>query len=275
LGAVDLHVHTSMSDGTWTPAEAVQEAARRGVRYLAITDHDVTDGVGAAMETAAGLGVEIIPGVEINTDYLDGEVHILGYLMDLTDPGLQSALAQLRNAREDRNRKILARLAELGCPIDPARVAAFAGEGSVGRPHIAAALTEAGAAESVPHAFRRWIGRGQPAFVERHRMTPQEAIAIILAAGGVPVLAHPAGIPDAQVIPTLVGCGLRGVEAYYKDQAQAVTQHYLAIAAQLGLLVTGGTDAHGMPAERGVAIGATPVPETVIPSLRAAARPRS
>ena len=270
LSRIDLHLHTTASDGTLTPEELVTAAARRGVSVIGLTDHDITDGLALAEPAARRLGVELVAGVEINTDWKGSEVHLLGYFTEVFNPGLQEELKRLRQGREERNRKILARLRALGHGLDPRRVAEIAGEGSVGRPHIAAALVEAGQIESMGEAFRRLLTPGKPAYVPRYRITPAQAVAIVLEAGGVPVLAHPAKLRDESLIKPLVDAGLLGLEAYHCDHTPAATAHYLDLARRYGLLVTGGTDSHGPRSERPVEIGSVAVPEEVWPRLEEA-----
>lgn len=272
MSAIDLHVHTTISDGTLPPEETVREAARLGVRVLGITDHDITDGVVMAQPIGKQLGVEIVPGVEIAADYEEGEAHILGYFIDVEDEKLQTELARFREGRVERNRKILDRLNKLGYYIDPERVAELAGVGSMGRPHIAAALIEAGYFPSQAQVFHQLLAWGRPAFVQRYQITPAQAISMIAQAGGIPVLAHPANTKNSLLIRQLVGAGLRGIEVYYWNHSTADTEHYLRLADQLGLLVTGGTDCHGPRSERPGLIGSVPVPEEAWERLKAASR---
>jgi len=271
VSRVDLHLHTTCSDGTITPQHLVAECARLGMRVVAITDHDITDAVRLALPLARQAGLTLVPAVEINTDYGASEVHILGYWIELDHAGLQAELARIRDARLERNRQIIARLAQVGCHISEQRVRAIAGHGSLGRPHLAAAIVEAGCARDLPEAFDRFIGRRGVAYVERYRITPQEAVCHVLAAGGLPVLAHPGNIGRDELVAELVPVGLAGIEAYHSDHSSADAARYVALAQRLGLLVTGGTDSHG-PAGPGplVAIGGVPVPDWVGEAMLAA-----
>lgn len=267
---VDLHIHTTISDGTWTPEEAAREAIRRDMIAIAITDHDDVAGVVPAAAVAEPAGIEVVPAVEIDTDYADSDVHILGYYIDIENPDLLRLLAGIREARIERARKIIDRLAKLGCQIDESRVLEIAGTGSVGRPHIAAAMVEAGCVASVTEAFDTLIGRGSPAFVPRYRLLPAEAIQQVRRAGGIAVLAHPVKLRHDDIIEELIADGLQGIEAYHCDQSPAVAEHYRRLADQRGLLVTGGTDSHGMKADRPVPMGSVPTPEACFHRLKEA-----
>jgi len=262
LSRIDLHIHTTCSDGTFTPEAAIRESSRLGMRMVAIADHDITDGVAPAL-AAAPPGLTVVPAVEINTDYEAGEVHLLGYWIDLEHQGLQQELARIRNARLERSRHILQKLAGVGCRISEQRVREIAGEGSVGRPHIAAAMVEAGYVRTISEAFDRFIGRRGVAYVERYRITPEEAVGYLQGAGGIPVLAHPVKVKRPGLIERLIPAGLRGIEAFHSDHTSADAASYVALAQRLGLLVTGGTDSHGPHSDRPVAIGSVPVPDWV------------
>jgi len=270
LSRVDLHLHSTISDGTWTPEQLVAEAQQLGMLAIAITDHDHTAGIETARQAASAAGIELIPGVEINTDHLGADVHILGYYIDFTNELLNRELARVREARLERNRHILERLEALGFTVEEERVMALAGEGTVGRPHIAAALVEAGYVNGQAEAFERLLARGRPAYVERYQLLPAQAIAFIKQAGGLAVLAHPAKIHNDQLIPALAADGLHGIEAFHFDHTSAMARHYVALAEQLGLLITGGTDSHGPESDRPVAMGSVPVPEEVVSRLQQA-----
>lgn len=263
ISLIDLHIHTTVSDGTLTPEQVAVESARLGLRVIAITDHDITDGIPLAAPAARELGLELVPGVEINTDFGETDLHLLGYFIDLEYPELQDQLDRIRTARLERNRKILSKLAALGLLVAEERVLAMAGPGSVGRPHIGEAMVEAGHVESVKQAFEQYLARGKPAFVDRYRFSPIEAIQLIKRAGGLACLAHPAKVRDDQLVMELASHGLDALEAYHYDHTAVQTDHYRRMAEQLGLLVTGGTDSHGPDSDRPVPIGGTPVPYQV------------
>ncbi|MDR7434321.1 MAG: PHP domain-containing protein [Armatimonadota bacterium] len=265
---VDLHTHTTASDGLLSPRALVEEAARLGVAILAITDHDTTDGIEEALEVGKELRVEVIPGVEINTDVQGAEIHVLGYYIDHRSEWFQGTLRRLRESRLDRATRMLAKLANLGIRLDLQRVLALAHGGSVGRPHLARAMVEAGYVSTPEEAFRLYLGRGGPAYVERERFTPEEAVQVILRAGGVPVLAHPGLSNRDGLVPDLVSAGLMGIEVYYPEHSPAQVQHYLALAKKLGLLTTGGTDFHGGDLAPRVQVGSVEVPLEVVTLLK-------
>ncbi len=271
---VDLHTHSSYSDGLLSPAALVAEAAARGVRFLGLTDHDTVAGIPEAQEAGAELGVEVIPGVELSTSLTGGEdVHLLGYFIDVTNPVLLAGLAGFAAARQDRAARILARLREIGIALDEEQVYALAGHGTIGRPHIARALVAAGHATDLPDAFSRLIGRNKPAYVPRPRVDPRDAIGLVKAAGGVPVLAHPfspGGIEG--VLDRLVPVGLQGMEVDYGEYTPDDRTTLRQIAGRRGLIATGGSDFHGpgvgSPSR---VLGGPPVPLAAVDNLRAAA----
>ncbi|MBM3187792.1 MAG: PHP domain-containing protein, partial [Chloroflexi bacterium] len=191
---VDLHIHTRVSDGQHSAAEIVRMALKAGLQTIAITDHDAVEAVPEAIEAVQGSGLTVLSGVEISADAGSLEIHILGYLVDWEDAELARGLAASRTSRVERAGEMLARLRGLGVLLSAERVAELADGGSIGRPHIALALREAGYVSTVQEAFDRYLGQGRPAYAPRAKMTPREAIERVLAAGGVPVLAHPFGI---------------------------------------------------------------------------------
>jgi len=267
---IDLHTHTTASDGLLPPERLVALAKAAGVDLLGVADHDTTDAVDTAMAAGADLGVEVVPAVEINTDVGATEVHVLGYYIDHRQPWFQEFLARLRDGRVNRAARMVEKLNALGIPIAFERVRAMAA-GAVGRPHVARALIDAGAVKSTEEAFEKYIGRNGPAYVERMRVTPQEAVQVILRASGIPVLAHPGwGVPE-EMIPPLVQAGLEGLEVYYPDHTPAMVARYLEIAAQHRLLVTGGTDFHGGDLATRVTIGSQYVPVEAVARLKARA----
>lgn len=272
---IDLHTHTTASDGLLPPERLVQLAKDAGVTVLAIADHDTTDALDAAMAAGAALGVEVIPAVEINTDVdAQTEVHVLGYFIDHRQGWLQEFLARLRDGRVNRAAKMVEKLNGLGIPIQFERVRAIAGAGAVGRPHVARALVETGAVRSTEEAFEKYIGRTGPAYVERLKVTPEEAARVILKATGVPVLAHPGWGVREEMIPPLVEAGLQGLEVYYPDHTPAMVTRYLEIAERYDLVVTGGTDFHGGDLATKVRIGSQYVPADVVERLKARAAAR-
>lgn len=270
-GGTDLHVHTTASDGTLSPADTVREAAERGVSLLAITDHDTTDGLAEAQAAAVQIGVALIPGVELSVDLAAYDVHLLGYFIHHDDPDLQEVLRELRAGRNLRNERILERLRSLGAPVEPERVREIAGPGSVGRPHVAAALVEAGHVASRTEAFTRYLARGKPAFVPRMQLTPAEGCAVIRRAGGLAVLAHPAKIGSRTVLDELISAGVDGIEVYHSDHSAADVESLLARAKTGNLLVTGGSDSHGPRSDRPLAVGSLTFPTVAVEQLLARA----
>ncbi len=268
--AVDLHLHTTASDGTLSPAETVEAAIRAGLTGIGITDHDTVAGVAEAKASAAGR-IRVVPGVEINTEaQVDEEwreVHVLGYLVDVASPALQDELQRLRVARLERARRIVDKLATLNLAVSFARVREIAGGGPLGRPHIAQAMVEAGLAGSVLQAFQLYLGLGKPAYVERYKLSPEDAVRLIHAAGGVAVLAHPGLIGDDAIIAPLVAVGLDGLEARYPEHGRREAKRYAALARRHELVVTGGSDAHGPGFPGRATIGAVRVPDKVIEEL--------
>lgn len=264
---VDLHAHTTASDGELAPAELVRLALERGLSVLAVTDHDTTAGIEAARQAARGTRLEIIPGVELSADVPEGEVHVLGYFVDWHDAYFQSMLDKFREGRYGRAEKMTQKLAALGAPVSFARVREIAGDASIGRPHVAQALLEAGHVTSVGEAFEKYIGRNGPAYVERFRLKPEDAVALILRAGGVPVLAHPREVTN--FIEPLVKAGLIGLEVHYAAYDEPTRANLLRLAKQFGLIATGGSDFHGLNkmAHMG-ALGQVHVPPEVVDKLK-------
>ena len=271
---VDLHIHTTASDGRLTPAATVALAAQRGLRAISLTDHDSTGGVAAALDAARHHGIEVISGVEINTDTPHGEAHMLGYLFRHEDATLQQCLADRRRARLARGEGIVNKLAALGMPLSWDRVQQIAGAdegGAVGRPHVALALQEAGYVTSTQQAFEKYIGRGGPAYVEYEKLTPEEAIKMIRDAGGLAALAHPSTIAGLEAyLAPLIEAGLEGLECYYGQYTETTVRGLVEVAERMGLVATGGSDYHGSEeVTYNATLGGTPVPASVVTNLTA------
>lgn len=260
---IDLHVHTTASDGLLSPSQTVDAALRKGVWLLGIADHDTTEGVPEAAAAARAAGVTLVPGVELSVGSGPREIHVLGYFVETEHEALQTVLARLRGARDTRNERILARLREMGMPLDSGRLKEIAGNGSVGRPHIATALLEAGHVGSLGEAFGRYLARGKQAYVGRERLEAAEAGVVIKQAGGIPVLAHPAKLGGPQAIEQILDDGMEGVEVYHTDHTAMDVEMLLGIAKRRDLLVTGGSDSHGPYSEKPVAVGSLDIPEWV------------
>lgn len=267
----DLHLHTKVSDGLLTPTELVRKAAEEGLHIIAVTDHDSTGGLDEAIEAAEKLPqVTLVPGVELSTDVADGEIHILGYFNDIPEAEFQEKMAEFREARIGRARGMIDKLAALDMPLDWDRVQEIAGDGSIGRPHIALALQERGYIETVAEAFDKYIGRTGPAYVERYKLEPYEAIALIRDAGGLPTFAHPLN-KDSDISNTdtealkktvrdLAQAGLIGVEVYYGRYTSPTRAFLLELAKENGLLALGGSDYHGEGIGADVPLGSSQTP---------------
>lgn len=269
---VDLHTHTTASDGSNRPAELVVLASRRGVQFLAITDHDTTDGIDEAIRAGNEHQVTIIPGIELGTDTLDGEIHILGYFIDYHDPVLQATLAEFRTGRQRRVEEIVARLNRIGVPCYLDAVRALSDGGSIGRLHVARVLVATGQAASIDDAFDRYLALGRPAFVPRPRLSPADAVGLIRRAGGAAVLAHPHTVADLEtILPDLVAAGLAGLEAYYAAYSPEQRAILAQLAAEFDLIPTGGSDFHGPKEREGRELGSAPVPLETVERLRQAA----
>lgn len=273
MGGADLHIHTTASDGSLTPAQVVCEAAARGLTSIAITDHDTTAGIDQALDAAEELGVEVIPGIELSAEQDAEEVHILGYWLDHHDGVLQEKLDVLRRARWKRARKMVEKLSQLGISVRWDRVVEIAGESrAFGRPHIAHVLQEDGHVANTNEAFDLYIGLHGPAYVSRYKLTPVEALQIILMAGGLPVLAHPRG--QEHVLDGLVETGLVGLEAYYHNYTFQESQALVRLAEQHDLIPTGGSDFHGLGGCGAAALGEVRVPGESLARLRSLVRDR-
>lgn len=267
---IDLHTHSTASDGLYAPAELVRLAREAGLRRIGLVDHDTTNGVEEAQAAGDQLGVTVIPGIELNTELAQGrgEAHMLGYYIQSEQPAFQRSLAILRDSRERRGERMVDRLRAQGLNVTWERVRELAG-GAVGRPHLARALMEQGYASSVGDAFDKYLNPGKPAYVPRFKLTPEDAIKLIKSARGVAVLAHPAHIPNLEttVLPRLVIAGLQGLECYYGDYDEATVSHLLDLADQYGLIPTGGSDYHG-PNMHPTPLGGRYVPEEAAERLR-------
>ncbi len=248
MSRVDLHVHTNASDGRYAPAEVVRRAFEAEISILGITDHDTVAGVEPALEAGKLYpGLKVIPGVEINTDVPSGEAHLLGYFIDYNHSGLLALLSEMRASRQDRARKMIAKLQALGMPLSWERVQAIASTDSIGRPHIAQGLLEKGYVTSLREAFDKYIGFGGPAYVERSKVTPADAVEAILTANGLPVLAHPFTVSEPEkMISDLKQRGLVGLEVYYGFYSRSEVTHLRSLAQRYSLMVTGGSDFHGL-----------------------------
>jgi predicted metal-dependent phosphoesterase TrpH len=266
ISQVDLHLHSTASDGQFSPSELVAMALERDLIAIAITDHDTTAGVDEALEAARGTELEVIPGVEISCDVPHEEVHLLGYYFDHHHPALQGKLGAMRDARLQRAKGMLAKLAALGFPLPWEMVAELAGGDSVGRPHIAQAMVKMGYVASHGEAFDLYIGRNGPAYVERYKISPLDAVSLIKEARGLPVLAHPLKV--THFLPDLVEGGLVGLEVYYNGYSPEDVRGLAELAHKFDLIPTGGSDFHGSGVDT-VGMGGVKVPVESVERLRA------
>lgn len=276
MSRIDLHLHTTHSDGSQTPAEVVRLAHEAGVSALAITDHDITTGLPEAIAAGQELGIEIIPGIEISSRHGESELHVLGYFIKWQDAQLNERLMTLRESRHRRNPKIIELLQAAGIDITYDEVRAVAGSDSVGRPHIARVLMDKKVVTTAKEAFDRFLAEGKAAYVPRDLPALVDAIRWIKDAGGLAVLAHPTWVKTTEGTLTdlarqLKEQGLDGVEVHYSTHTPRQTRTYLSLAKQLGLLVTGGSDFHGMTKpdiEVGIGKGSLHVPDHLLPKLK-------
>lgn len=241
----DMHIHSTASDGQLDVVEVIDLARTKDVAGIAITDHDTVEGLPRALAYAKSLDFPLIPGIELSTEYENRDVHILGYWIDVEKIQVSGRLQEIGQARQERCRQIVRRLAALGMELDADAIIAAAKDGkSLGRPHVALAMVEANYVATLKEAFNKWLGRGMPAYVARPKFTPREAIALVQAADGVAVLAHPGiSVPDYMLQP-LIRLGLGGIEVYHSEHNKRAEQKYLQIARRYRLAAMGGSDFH-------------------------------
>lgn len=247
-GLVDLHLHTVASDGRLTPTELVNLIASKGITVAAVSDHDTTDGIAEAASAAAAYpNLDIIPAIELSTDIPGDEIHMLGYFLEYEDEEFQGVLRRFRKGRLERGKMIVENLATLGKPVDWERVQEIAGEGAVGRPHIALAMVEAGYFNEPQEAFYEYLGRNGLAYAERKKMTPEEGVELLARVGGSAVLAHPANLEDLDTkVAQLKEAGLVGMEVHYAMYSEETIERLLKVANRHGLIPCGGSDYHGL-----------------------------
>ena len=274
---IDLHTHSTCSDGSLTPEELAAAAAATKLEAVALTDHDTTDGLPRFLVAARRVGLCGITGIEISAEHHPGAMHMLGYFLDPSHTGLQEDLARLRKGRSERNRQILHKLCALGLELTWDEVHALAGGEVVGRPHFAQALIKRGHVKDKGEAFARFLARGRPAYAERLRLSPADSIQMIRNAGGVPVLAHPCSLKLGQkqlrtLLMELRSAGLEGIEVYHSEHNTSQTRLYHRLATDMGLAMTGGSDFHGalMPdIKLGRGFGGLRVLADLLPKLEA------
>ena len=274
---IDLHTHTTASDGSLTPEELIRLAREIGLSGIAVTDHDTTDGVAPARAEAEKIGMPFVPGIEISAEYSEqGTMHILGYFIDEKNNHFAETLLFLKESRRQRNPKMIRLLNEAGVDITMDDVVEEAGGGQVGRPHFAKAMIRKGFCASTTEAFDKYIAKGAPCYMNKERLSPKDSIDLIRRAGGIPVLAHPKTLklPSQKdmrsILKDLVKMGLMGLECYYFSNSREEEANSLALARELGLLISGGTDFHGenKPKVRlGVGLGNMNVQDEVLDNL--------
>jgi len=265
----DLHLHTNFSDGTYTPEELVAQAAKHQLAAIALTDHDTVEGCERAQAACAAAGIDFVTGTELTAEQGGNEIHILGYFVDTKNPKLLAEIAKFQAVRQDRIREMVARLNALGVPLKVDDVFALANCRSPGRPHVARALVRAGLCSSLDEAFERFLKKNRPAWVPKMKMSASTGIELIHQAGGLAVMAHPGLNRSDEVIPDLAEGGLDGIECFHTKHSASTAEHYLAIAGRLDLLVTGGSDCHGLSKGKPL-IGTVKLPYERVEKLRAA-----
>ncbi|MFA7159877.1 MAG: PHP domain-containing protein [Kiritimatiellia bacterium] len=274
---IDLHLHSTFSDGSFTPEQLAREAAKAGLSAAALTDHDSIEGVGLFLKACEKESIRGVTGVEISVDYPRGTMHILGYFIDCNSKKLNEHIDKLKAGRAARNTDILKKINNLGMPLKMAEVASFAGEGNIGRLHFAQALVARGYVNCNQEAFDRYLAKGKSGYVERDRLTPGGGVAMIVDAGGLPVLSHPFTLelspPELEKqVAELAAAGLQGIEVYYPQHNPNLVRKYLALAQKFNLVATGGTDFHGKPMpdiKIGRGFGSLNVPDSVLAELDA------
>lgn len=264
----DLHLHTSFSDGTYSPEEVVGHAQRHGLIALAVTDHDTVEGCRRAAAACRAAGLEFITGVELTAEQEQSEIHILGYFIDPAHPGLLAELAQFQAVRQSRIHQMVAKLNALGVPLQAETVFGLANCHCPGRPHVARALVAQRLCTDLDEAFERFLKRGKPAWVPKFKISAQHAIELVHQAGGLAVLAHPGLNYNDDVIPALVEAGLDGIECFHTKHSTAMTERYLEVADRYQLVVTGGSDCHGT-SKGPPLIGTIKLPYTHVEALKA------
>lgn len=248
MNYIDMHTHSTASDGVYSPSKLIHYAIQKGLAGIAITDHDTTDGIEEAIQYAETYkDFIIIPGVELSTEHNNEEIHILGYMIDYKMNYLTQILNNLKHERRDRAHKIISKLNQIGLGISYQDVQHIAGQGTIGRPHIARALIQKGYVESNEEAFTKYLSKGCHAYVPRQKLTPADAIDIIKKAGGFSVAAHPGLLDSLETLYYLIDMGIDGIEVYHSDHNPNQSRKYLDIAKKHGLIITGGSDFHHPP----------------------------
>jgi predicted metal-dependent phosphoesterase TrpH len=264
---MDLHLHTIYSDGTFSPLRVVQVTKDKGFSAISITDHDSADGIDEALEAGRTLGMEVVPGIELSAYDGDIEVHILGYYIDYSQEWFLKKLSDIRHVRKIRYEKMLIKLKEIGIDVIDKE---FPGDEkcvAYGRPHVANLLLESGYVRNISEAFKKYIGNGCPAYVEKERLSVSQAVSIIKDARGVPILAHPGILKDESKLKSYLALGIPGIEVYHSDHTLSQQMKYFDFAKKHGLIITGGSDCHG-DAKKEILTGKVRVPYEFLEDLK-------
>jgi 3',5'-nucleoside bisphosphate phosphatase len=269
----DLHLHTRFSDGTFTPEELVLHAQNKGLACIALTDHDTVEGCAHAAAACAAVNMEFIPGTELTAEHHDTELHVLGYFLDTENQTLLAEIAKCQSVRQNRVREMVARINELGVPLEAESVFALANCQSPGRPHVARAMIKAGLVKNLDEAFEKFLKKNRPAWVPKKKVSALEAVELVHQAGGLAIMAHPGLNRTDDIIPDLVDAGLDGIECFHTKHSTAMSERYLEIADRYHLLVTGGSDCHGFSKGRPL-VGTVRVPYAHVERLYAARNAR-
>lgn len=263
---VDLHIHTNFSDGISSVDEVLEIATAKKLKAISITDHDCMDAYPAVLEKAEKLGVKVIPGVELSSEVDGNDIHILGYFVDPSDKKFAKKLKEMKEARYVRAEKIVKNLNKMGVDLRFDTVLSIAGNGSIGRPHIAAAMIKEELVYSYKEAFEKYLGYGSPAYVEKFKMEPEEVFNLIKGAGGIPILAHPGITKIDEKIPEFIRKGLAGIEVYHTEHTPPMERYYLKLAEKYKIAISGGSDYHNSIIHKSQ-IGIPFVPYTTVESL--------
>lgn len=267
----DLHVHTFYSDSTFSPEEVISCAKEVNLAAIAICDHDSIDGIEPCRKLGLEAGIEVIPAIEMTAERIDAEIHLLGYFIEWEEAWFREKLKEIQRSRIDRIYKMVDKLKELGIDVDPEAVLKKAGKGTVGRLHMAQAMLDTGKVRNMKQVFDKYIGFAKPCYVTYTKFSPKEAIETILKAGGVPVLAHPDLMGRDEYIEEFINYGLRGLEVYHTDHKPYVSRRYELLAKNHDLIMTGGSDCHGMGKGR-ILMGGVRVPYDVVEKLKEEAK---
>jgi predicted metal-dependent phosphoesterase TrpH len=265
----DLHIHTYFSDSTSSPEEVIEQAYKQQLSCIAITDHDVVDGVALTMKAGEKYGIEVIPGIELSSEIHGKDIHVLGYFVDYENPAFKEKVSTFQDTRMERMKGMILKLRELGIDgISLEEVCALTNSRAVGRPHLASILVKKGVVKDLKEAFDKFLADEAPAYVPKFKQSPYEAIKLILSAGGVPVLAHPMFTNVDELIPQFVKAGLKGLEVYYPNTTENILRYYKGLAEKNNLIMTGGSDAHG-EAKKNTYLGKMKIPYELVEKLKA------